>query len=177
VKAGVPDVFATDAGVFPHGLNARQFAYMVEDGMTPMQAIQSATSVARTYMDATTDVGTLQVRKFGDLIAVRGNPLFDITTLCSSRRGDQGRTDFKLPQQMRGGSFPKGSCQNPGVARARRPGSNVSRCCGRRPRPPRSGSAACARHRHQVVAVLVARDQRHHHLPLTTCSRNRPGSR
>ena len=50
VKAGVPIVFATDAGVFPHGLNARQFRIMVERGMTPMQAIQSATRVAARFM-------------------------------------------------------------------------------------------------------------------------------
>ena len=50
VKAGVPIVFATDAGVFPHGLNARQFPIMVARGMTPMQAIQSATSMAAHYM-------------------------------------------------------------------------------------------------------------------------------
>jgi len=99
VKAGVPMVFATDAGVFPHGLNARQFAYMVKNGMTPMQAIQSATSVAATYMGRDNDVGTLQVGKFGDLIAVRGNPLFDITTLEQVDVVIKGGLIFKLPQQ------------------------------------------------------------------------------
>jgi len=99
VKAGVPMVFATDAGVFPHGLNARQFAYMVKNGMTPMQAIQSATSVAATYMGRDDDVGTLQVGKFGDLIAVRGNPLFDITTLEQVDVVIKGGLIFKLPQQ------------------------------------------------------------------------------
>jgi imidazolonepropionase-like amidohydrolase len=81
VKAGVPIVFATDAGVFPHGLNARQFPIMVARGMTPMQAIKSATSVAANYLGWSADVGTLAPGKFGDLIAVRGDPLRDISAL------------------------------------------------------------------------------------------------
>ena len=64
--AGVPIVYGTDAGVYPHGLNARQFPIMVERGMTPMQAIQSATSVAAQYMGWSDRVGTIapgQVRR------------------------------------------------------------------------------------------------------------------
>jgi imidazolonepropionase-like amidohydrolase len=81
VKAGVPIVFATDSGVFPHGLNARQFPIMVARGMTPMQAIQSATAVAARYMGWAADVGTIEPGKFGDLIAVRDDPLRDISAL------------------------------------------------------------------------------------------------
>lgn len=81
VKAGVPIVFATDSGVFPHGLNARQFPIMVARGMTPMQAIKSATAVAANYMGWAADVGTIEPGKFGDLIAVRGDPLSDVALL------------------------------------------------------------------------------------------------
>jgi imidazolonepropionase-like amidohydrolase len=81
VKAGVPIVYGTDAGVFPHGLNARQFPIMVARGMTPMQAIQSATSVAARYMGWQKNIGTVEPDKFGDLIAVRGDPLADIALL------------------------------------------------------------------------------------------------
>jgi len=99
VRAGVPMVFATDAGVFPHGLNARQFSFMVKNGMTTMQAIQSATSVAAHYMGRDADLGTLEVGKFGDLIAVPGNPLFDITTLEHVEVVIKGGLVFKLPDQ------------------------------------------------------------------------------
>ncbi len=81
VKAGVPIVFATDSGVFPHGLNARQFPIMVARGMTPMQAIQSATIVAAQYMGWSARVGTIEPDKFGDVIAVKGDPLQDISVL------------------------------------------------------------------------------------------------
>ena len=81
VKAGVPIVFATDSGVFPHGLNARQFPIMVARGMTPMQAIQSATRVAAQYMAWSARVGTIEPDKFGDVIAVKGDPLRDISAL------------------------------------------------------------------------------------------------
>ena len=79
--AGVPIVYATDAGVFPHGLNARQFRIMVERGMTPMQAIQSATTVAAKYMGWSDRLGALKPGLLGDVIAVRGDPLADITRL------------------------------------------------------------------------------------------------
>jgi imidazolonepropionase-like amidohydrolase len=81
VAAGVAIVFATDAGVFPHGLNARQFPIMVARGMTPMQAIQSATTVAARFMGWSADVGSIEAGKFGDVIAVKGDPLADIALL------------------------------------------------------------------------------------------------
>jgi len=79
--AGVPIVYGTDAAVYPHGLNARQFPIMVSRGMSPMQAIQSATSVAARYMGWTDDVGALAPGRYGDLVAVRCDPLADITCL------------------------------------------------------------------------------------------------
>jgi len=81
VQLGVPIVYATDAGVFPHGLNARQFAIMVERGMTPMQAIRAATGVAARYLGWDDRVGSLQPGRYADLVAVRGDPLQDIRLL------------------------------------------------------------------------------------------------
>jgi imidazolonepropionase-like amidohydrolase len=97
VKAGVPIVYATDAGVFPHGLNARQFKIMVERGMTPEQAIASATYVAARFMGWSATIGTLQEEKFGDLIAVRGDPLADIRLLERVDVVIKGGLAFKLP--------------------------------------------------------------------------------
>ena len=79
--AGAPIVYGTDAAVYPHGLNARQFPIMVSRGMTPMQAIQSATSVAAKYMGWSDRVGALAPGRYGDLIAVRCQPLADIACL------------------------------------------------------------------------------------------------
>jgi imidazolonepropionase-like amidohydrolase len=79
--AGVKMLFGTDAGVYPNGNNALQFAKMVEWGMTPMEAIQSATSSAAQALDRTADVGAIAVGRYGDLVAVDGDPLADIRTL------------------------------------------------------------------------------------------------
>ena len=81
VQLGVPIVFATDAGVYPHGLNARQFRIMVERGMTPMQAIKSATGTAARYMGWDDRVGALLPGRYGDLVAVRADPLRDVSVL------------------------------------------------------------------------------------------------
>jgi imidazolonepropionase-like amidohydrolase len=81
VKAGVKLPFGTDAGVFPHGLQARQFKYMVKYGMTPLQAVQSATTVAAEFLRWDKDVGSLTPGHYGDLIAVSADPLADITVL------------------------------------------------------------------------------------------------
>jgi imidazolonepropionase-like amidohydrolase len=95
--AGVAIVYGTDAVVFPHGLNARQFPIMVQRGMTPMEAIQSATSVAARYMGRERDVGSLQPGRYGDLIAVRGDPLEDIARLQDVAVVVKGGLAFKLP--------------------------------------------------------------------------------
>lgn len=97
VKAGVPVVYATDAGVFPHGLNARQFSIMVKRGMPPMRAIQSATSVAAEYMGWEDRIGSIEKGKFGDLIAVKGNPLVDISLLENVEVVIKGGLVFRLP--------------------------------------------------------------------------------
>jgi imidazolonepropionase-like amidohydrolase len=81
VKAGVKLTFGTDAGVYPYGTGARQFAYMVRYGMTPMQAIQSATSEAAKALGKVGQVGSIAPGAWGDLVAVRGDPLKDITVL------------------------------------------------------------------------------------------------
>lgn len=81
VKAGVRIAFGTDAGVYPHGLNARQFKYMVRFGMTPLQAIQSATTVAAQMLGWNNEVGALRPGHWADMIAVRADPLADISAL------------------------------------------------------------------------------------------------
>jgi imidazolonepropionase-like amidohydrolase len=73
--------FGTDAGVYPHGDNAKQFFYMVKYGMTPAQAIRAATSSAADLIGRTQDVGTLEAGKFADIIAVKSDPLKDVTSL------------------------------------------------------------------------------------------------
>lgn len=83
VRAGVRISFGTDAGVYPHGQNARQFAYMVRFGMTPMQAIQAATIVGAQLLRWDDRVGAIAPGRFADLVAVRGDPLADIRSLES----------------------------------------------------------------------------------------------
>jgi imidazolonepropionase-like amidohydrolase len=81
VHAGVKLAFGTDAGVFPNGWNGKQFAKMVEWGMTPMQAIQSATTSAADLLGWSDRVGSIAPGHFADIIAVDGNPLADISEL------------------------------------------------------------------------------------------------
>ncbi|WP_332854173.1 Xaa-Pro dipeptidase [Duganella sp. S19_KUP01_CR8] len=83
IKAGVPLAFGTDAGVYPHGLNAREFGILVKLGMTPIQAIRAATLNASELLGWTDKVGTIEAGKFADLIAVDGEPLKDVKTLES----------------------------------------------------------------------------------------------
>ena len=80
--AGVKMLFGTDnGGVFPAGQNALQFAKMVAWGMTPMEAIRAATSSAAEALDRTADVGAMAVGRYGDMIAVRGDPTADVRLL------------------------------------------------------------------------------------------------
>jgi imidazolonepropionase-like amidohydrolase len=81
VEAGAKIVFGTDSSVIPHGDNAIQFSRMVEHGMTPMQAIQSATTVAAELMDWQGQTGAVAPGYHADIIAVNGNPLDDISVL------------------------------------------------------------------------------------------------
>jgi imidazolonepropionase-like amidohydrolase len=81
VQAGVKMAFGTDAGVYPHGDNAKQFHYMVMYGMTPAQAIQAATWSAADLIGRANDVGSLTPGHYADLIAVTDDPLQHIETL------------------------------------------------------------------------------------------------
>ena len=91
IQAGVKIAYGTDAGVFPHGMNAADFRLLVELGMTPMQAIQAATLVAAELLGQSDRLGSLQPGKYADLIAVQADPLKDITLL------------EKIPFVMKGG--------------------------------------------------------------------------
>jgi imidazolonepropionase-like amidohydrolase len=73
--------FATDAGVYPHGWNAKQFAKEVEWGMTPLQAIRSATINAADLLGWSDRVGSLAPGHYADVIAVAGDPLSDVSVL------------------------------------------------------------------------------------------------
>lgn len=98
-KAGAMGVrigFGSDSGVYPHGINARQFAYMVRYGMTPMQAIRSATIEAAALMMREKDIGTIAPGRSADMIAVEGDPLVDIRAL------------EKVSAVMKGGVVAKG---------------------------------------------------------------------
>jgi imidazolonepropionase-like amidohydrolase len=81
VKGGAKMAFGTDAGVYPHGDNAKQFYYMVKYGMTPAQSIRAATSSAADLLGRSKDVGTLEAGKYADLIAVSADPLQDVRAL------------------------------------------------------------------------------------------------
>jgi imidazolonepropionase-like amidohydrolase len=79
--SGVKVAFGTDAAVYPHGLNAHEFAVMVKLGLTPLQAIQAATVNAADLLGWAGKVGSLDPGAWADIIAVDGNPLQDVTTL------------------------------------------------------------------------------------------------
>jgi imidazolonepropionase-like amidohydrolase len=81
VQAGVKIAFGTDIGVCRFGTNAREFSLMVENGMTPMQAIQAATTVDADLLGVSQKLGSISRGKLADLIAVRGDPLQDIRLL------------------------------------------------------------------------------------------------
>jgi imidazolonepropionase-like amidohydrolase len=81
VEAGATIVYGTDAGVYPHGQNAKQFSRMVRFGMTPLQAIQSATVTAADVMGLGYEVGKIEAGYAADFVAVKGNPLESIELL------------------------------------------------------------------------------------------------
>ncbi|HEV8481938.1 MAG TPA: amidohydrolase family protein [Blastocatellia bacterium] len=81
VKAGVKIAFGTDAGVYPHGWNAKQFAHMVKWGLSPMQALQAATVNAADLLSWSDRIGVLETGKFADIIAVIGDPLADVSVM------------------------------------------------------------------------------------------------
>lgn len=79
-KIGTPVAFGTDAGVEPHGTNAKEFELVVKNGYTPAKALLAATREAAKLLAVDDVTGTLQKGKLADIVAVKGNPLEDITT-------------------------------------------------------------------------------------------------
>lgn len=96
VKAGVRIAFGTDSGIYPHGMNAKNLAFHVRFGQTPMEAIQSATLVSAELLGWEDRVGSLRPGRFADLIAVEGDPIDDVTVLED------------IPFVMKGGDVVKG---------------------------------------------------------------------
>jgi len=94
-RRGVPIVFGTDTGVSAHGDNAQEFALMVAEGMPPMEAIQSATIVAADFLDIGDTHGRIEEGFQADIIAVRGDPLDDITVLQDVSFVMKGGTVYK----------------------------------------------------------------------------------
>jgi imidazolonepropionase-like amidohydrolase len=80
-KRGVKIAFGTDAGVFPHGDNGKEFTYMVEAGMPPMEAIKSATIVNAGLLGMIDKLGTIEIGKFADIVATDENPIANIRTM------------------------------------------------------------------------------------------------
>jgi imidazolonepropionase-like amidohydrolase len=81
VRAGVKVAYGTDAGVYPHGDNAKQFFYMVKYGLTPAQSIRSATTDAADLLGRSADVGRVAEGRFADIIAISADPLQDVRAL------------------------------------------------------------------------------------------------
>ncbi|MGM9484687.1 Xaa-Pro dipeptidase [Roseateles sp. NT4] len=99
VKAGVKMVYGTDGGVYPNGDNARQFTTMVTWGMTPLQAIQAATLNAAEALGRSADVGSLAVGRFGDIVAVQGDPMANAKLLETPAFVMKGGAVVPLPSR------------------------------------------------------------------------------
>src|SRR5688500_3614284 len=81
MAAGIPIAMGTDAGGYGHGHNAVELALLVENGMTPMQAIVASTSDAARLLEMDAEIGTLAAGKYADLLVIDGDPIEDITIL------------------------------------------------------------------------------------------------
>jgi imidazolonepropionase-like amidohydrolase len=95
MKAGVKIVFGTDVGAFPHGTNNREFTYMVEYGMTPLEAIRSATTRAAELLRMEKDIGVIAPGHYADIIAVQGDPLQNIEAIKNVRFVMKGGEVFR----------------------------------------------------------------------------------
>jgi imidazolonepropionase-like amidohydrolase len=104
LDGGVKIALGTDAGVMQHGTNAREFELMVKYGMSPMQAIQAGTLSGATLIGTEADVGSLQTGKLADIVAVKGDPLQDITALQHVDFVMKGGAVFKQGGQVVGRS-------------------------------------------------------------------------
>ncbi len=104
LDGGVKIALGTDAGVFPHGRNGHEFTLMVRFGMTPMQAIQAGTLSGATLLGREADIGSLVAGKYADIVAVRGDPLQDVTVLEQVEFVMTGGTVFKRDGQVVGRS-------------------------------------------------------------------------
>jgi imidazolonepropionase-like amidohydrolase len=96
VKAGVKIAFGTDAGIYPHGMNAKNLAFHVRFGQTPIEAIRSVTLASAELMGWDDRVGSIAPGRYADLIAVDGDPIDDVTVLED------------VPFVMKGGEVVKG---------------------------------------------------------------------
>jgi imidazolonepropionase-like amidohydrolase len=96
-RAGVKIAFGTDAAVYPHGQNAKEFQYMVEAGIPAMYALQSATTHAAQLLKKDKDLGSLEAGKLADVVAVAGNPLDDITRMQNVRFVMKDGVVYKQP--------------------------------------------------------------------------------
>lgn len=96
-KAGVKIAFGTDTGVSPHGDNWKEFAYMVEAGMPPMEAIQSATMGGAELLGVTDTLGSVEPGKLADIVAVDGNPIEDINQMGKMAFVMKAGTVYKSP--------------------------------------------------------------------------------
>jgi imidazolonepropionase-like amidohydrolase len=96
-RYGVNIAFGTDAGVFPHGENAQEFGYMVEEGMPPADAILSSVRTAATVLAMEDMIGSIESGKYADIIAVDGNPLEDVTILENVRFVMKNGNVYKRP--------------------------------------------------------------------------------
>jgi len=101
LAAGVPVAMGTDAGVVPHGRNARELTWLVKSGLTPLQALRAATTGAARLLGLADSIGSVAPGRYADLIAVEGNPLDDVGRLervgFVMRAGKVYRNDFSPP--------------------------------------------------------------------------------
>jgi imidazolonepropionase-like amidohydrolase len=105
LDGGVKIALGTDAGVMQHGTNAREFALMVQYGMSPMQAIRAGTLSGATLLGTEADVGSLEKGKLADIVAVKGDPLQDVTVLQHVDFVMKGGAVFKRGGQVVGRSL------------------------------------------------------------------------
>lgn len=97
VAAGIRIAYGTDSGIYPHGMNAKQLPYMVKYGMTPMQAVRSATISAAQLMQWQDSIGSLAPGKYADVIAVEGDALADLTSFMKVAFVMKGGVVYKGP--------------------------------------------------------------------------------